>query len=218
MTVPSFWRANGLSLCFGGLALLSMMGHAWAGFLAENQQRVLHHLGPLLFSSYLTSSAFASSLFENWESEFLQMALFVVLTVKLRQRGSSESKPLEEERPTLHRLTDAPWPVRAGGLWRALYAHSLSLALFGLFFGSFVAHWLASFHQSAEQQGAHGQVLRHGPWGHLLDSQFWFESFQNWQSEFFSITMLVLLTIFLREKESAQSKDVSAPHSKTGGP
>lgn len=212
----SFFFNNGLSLCFGGLTLFSAGGHLWSGFLAENQQRLLHHVAPLDLGSYMRSGAFLSSLFENWESEFLQMGLFVILTVGLRQRGSSESKPLEEEPPTQRPLEDAPWAARRGGWVRKVYEHSLSLAMLSLFFASFLGHWYASYRHTENEQLIHGHPLDHGLWGHLLDSQFWFESFQNWQSEFFSITVLVLLTIYLREKGSSQSKDVDAPHSETG--
>jgi len=216
MAAPRFFRDNGLSICLGGLALVSLGGHAWAGFCAQNQEHALHRLSPMSFGTYLTSAAFSSSLFENWESEFLQMALFVVLTVGLRQRGSAESKPLKEDPPRERPLRDAPWPMRRGGLWLKLYEHSLSLALFSLFLASFVAHWWASYHHYATEQAEHRAPLDHGFFGHLLDSQLWFESFQNWQSEFLSIAVLVLLTIFLREKGSAQSKDVAAPHGETG--
>jgi hypothetical protein len=167
---------------------------------------------------YLGSGAFLSSLFENWESEFLQMALFVLLTVKLRQKGSSESKPFDEApepKPTTS-LSDVPWPVRSGGVWLRLYEHSLSLALVALFAISFVGHWCGSYRAYVERVEHAGLAIDHGLWQHLIDSEFWFESFQNWQSEFFSISVLVVLSIYLREKDSAQSKDVSAPHSQTG--
>jgi len=188
------------------------------GCAAENHERLLHSLSRLELWQYLRSGAFLSSLFENWESEFLQMALFVLLTVGLRQKGSSESKPLEEgpEPETTTAIADAPWPVRRGGVWLRLYEHSLSLALGALFAISFVGHWCGSYRSYVEKAARSGETIDHGLWQHLLDSEFWFESFQNWQSEFFSISVLVLLSIYLREKDSAQSKAVTAPHSQTG--
>jgi len=210
------WRNHGLGLVFAGLTLFSLAGHVWAGHLAENQVLISKGLAPLGLGQYLASGSFGSSLFENWESEFLQMALFVLLTVSLVQRGSSESKPLEGDPPEPRSLERAPWPVRRGGAWLRLYEHSLSLALFGLFAGSFVAHWCSSYTHYVEQRRELGLEPQHQLGAHLVDSQFWFESFQNWQSEFLSITALILLTVFLREKGSAQSKDVAAPHSETG--
>ena len=215
----SFWRRNGLSLAFAGLTLASLLGHVLAGRSAENHERLQHGLAVLDIVQYLGSGVFLSSLFENWESEFLQMALFVLLTVGLRQKGSSESKPLDEtgEPEATTALQDAPWPVRSGGVWLRLYEHSLSIALVVLFAIAFVGHWCGSYRSYVEKSARAGQAIDHGLWQHLIDSEFWFESFQNWQSEFFSISVLVLFSIYLREKDSAQSKDVSAPHSQTGG-
>lgn len=212
----TFWRDNGLSLAFGGLTLLSIGGHAWAGFCADREARLEAGSPTRDLGSYLLSGEFSSSLFENWESEFLQMALFVVLTVVLHQRGSSESKPLEPPPPSNRPLDTAPWPVRRGGAWKRIYEHSLGLALFALFAASFIGHWHGSYQHYVVEQRLHGDPVEHSGWEHVLASQFWFESFQNWQSEFFSITVLVLLSIFLREKDSPQSKDVAAPHSETG--
>jgi hypothetical protein len=160
-------------------------------------------------------------LFENWESEFLQMWAFVMLTAYLIQKGSPESRKPDEVNPqdrdpALDRnKKDAPWPVRVGGAVRAIYSHSLGLALLALFIASFVLHWINSTRHAAEEAQAHGDpsptLMQH-----LGDAQFWFESFQNWQSEFLSTAVLIVLAIFLRERHSPESKPVGAPHSETG--
>jgi hypothetical protein len=167
-----------------------------------------------------TSSAvhFGEAVFENWESEFLQMGVFVVFTVFLRQKGSAESHPLEKDssdsRPS-RRHKDAPWPVHRGGLVLKVYERSLSLALFFLFFLSFALHAISGHIAHNEEQLAHGaEPVSLG--GYLYTSQFWFESFQNWQSEFLSVVVLVVLSIFLRQKGSSQSKPVDHPHAETG--
>jgi hypothetical protein len=215
---PSFWRRNGLSLAFGGLTLASLVGHVLTGRAAENHERLQQGLSGLDVWQYVRSGVFTSSLFENWESEFLQMALFVLLTVGLRQKGSSESKPVEDQsqEDVTSSSNDAPWPVRSGGVWLKLYEHSLSLVLIALFAIAFVAHWCGSYQNHVEKAAKSGQPIDHDLWRHLIDSEFWFESFQNWQSEFFSISVLVLLSIYLREKGSSQSKEVTAAHSETG--
>lgn len=214
---PSFWRKNALSLVFVGLTLASLFGHVLSGHASDNHERVAHGLARLDVWDYVRSGGFLSSLFENWESEFLQMLLFVLLTVALRQKGSSESRPLDEsEEPEPPPLRDAPWPVRRGGAWLKLYEHSLSLALLALFVISLLGHWQNSYRHYVEKAARAGEPIDHGLWQHWFDSEFWFESFQNWQSEFFSICVLVLLSIYLREKDSAQSKHVRAPHSHTG--
>ena len=216
-TSPSFWRRNGLSLVFGTLTVLSLLGHLFAGHSADTIDRLEHGLPAVPVLSYLGSAEFLSSVFENWESEFLQMGLFVLLTIGLRQQGSSESKPLEEQPAQPRDPKQAPWPVRRGGLWLRFYEHSLSTALLALFAVSFVVHFLASRALHLEEAARHGVRVTHGLTGHINSSQFWFESFQNWQSEFFSITALIILSIYLHEKDSAQSKDVQAPHTETGG-
>lgn len=213
----SFLHRNGLSLAFGLLMLGSLVGHALAGWKVGIREAMEHGQPVPELVEYLASGAFLSSLFENWESEFLQMALFVVLTVSLRQRGSSESRPMSptEEKHRRYPAEEAPWPVRRGGMWRKLYEHSLSLALALLFLLSLLGHWIGSWRQQRQEALEQGEPVT--PLAeYFLDAQFWFESFQNWQSEFLAVIALVVLSIFLREKDSPQSKDVEAPHSHTG--
>lgn len=214
----SFWYRNSLSLVFLFLFLASVGAQAYTGWIVHNKELVKHHVSAITFLKYLTSGAFIEATFENWESEFLQMALFVVLTVFLRQKGSSESKKpddplfdLSEEKPR----GDSPWPVRKGGIFLVLYENSLSIALTLLFAGSFLGHWYGSWREDSEQQileGGHVQPFS----SYLLSARFWFESFQNWQSEFLSVLAIVFLSIYLRQAGSAQSKPVNAPDEKTG--
>jgi hypothetical protein len=159
--------------------------------------------------------------FENWESEFLQMAAYVLLTVFLFQKGSSESKKpdeknLEDESPSTKRSDPgAPWPVHRGGLLLKLYSHSLSIALVALFLASFWLHLAGSTRRMNEEALMHHQSTQTVV-ATLGDPEFWYESFQNWQSEFLSIAVLLVLGIFLRERGSPESKPVAAPHNATG--
>ena len=219
--MKTWLRDNGLTLALLLLFLVSVTGHAIAGWAHENEELREHQQPLLTLSAYLTSGAFLSSLFENWESEFLQMFSYVVLTAYLFQRGSPESRDPDEPSPQHEdpasgaNQPDAPWPVRAGGLARALYAHSLGLTLLGLFLLSFLLHWLNSARHAAEEKLAHGEPAK-SALEHLGEAQFWFESFQNWQSEFLSTAVLVVLAVYLRERGSPESKPVAAPHSQTG--
>lgn len=169
-------------------------------------------------AEYLASGHFFQATFENWESEFLQMAVFVLLTVSLYQKGSSESKKFEQEevdREPDPNKKDAPWPVRTGGFILTLYKNSLSIALGILFLLSFTLHMYGSMKDENElliHQGKPPVDLV----THLSGSRFWFESFQNWQSEFLSVFTIVVLSIFLRQKGSSQSKPVDAANSDTG--
>lgn len=214
-------RDNGLTLALLALFAISVIGQAWSGWLSERQDLIRHGLSAPSLTAYLAGGAFLSALFENWESEFLQMWAFVMLTAYLVQRGSPESKdpdkPAPQDRDPARGADDpqAPWPVRAGALTRALYSHSLGLALLFLFAMSFVLHWLNSARHAAEEALAHHEPPP-GLWQWLGDAEFWFESFQNWQSEFLSTAVLIVLGIFLRERRSPESKPVSAPHGETG--
>lgn len=215
----SFFRRNGLSLVAAMLLLLTLVGHAVAGLHYENEQLLEHGQPPQAMAEYLRSGDFLSSLLENWESEFLQMGLFVLLTVRLRQRGSAESRPFdkaqEEKKKEKFPESVKPWPVRRGGMALALYRHSLSIALLALFVLSFVGHFCSSWRQHADEQLLHGEAPT--PLGeYLFNAEFWFQSFQNWQSEFLAVLALVLLSIWLREDNSPQSKQCDAPHSHTG--
>ena len=218
-----FLRANGLSvvLCTSFLAIW-IVGQSWAGMRAYNSERRDDGESEVSFGQYLTTAHFGEATFENWESEFLQMGMYVVLTVKLRQRGSAESRPLDEsvpqdEDPRDHRNdADAPWPVRRGGLWLALYKNSLSLLLLVLFLASFALHSATGSRVFNSERAASGSTDHVTGWSYLLRSQFWFESLQNWQSEFLAVASIVIFTIFLRQYGSPESKPVHAPHSATG--
>lgn len=212
----SFWRANGLSLVLTGIFIACLVGQVWAGHLAFNQDLLREGLAPIDLAVYLASPHFLSALTENWESEFLQMGMYVLVTVSLRQRGSAESRPLspaeEDERID---AGSKPWPLRAGGIWRTLYANSLSIALLLMFALSFAGHAYESWrHELVERRAAGEAPVRFIE--HLAGAQFWFESLQNWQSEFLAVLALVVLSIFLRQDKSPQSKPLQAPHSQTG--
>lgn len=216
-----FLRDNGLSLTLLLLFGLSIGGHSITGFWRSNEQLRQHSQPAITFPDYITSAAFVESVFENWESEFLQMALYVWLTSFLYQRGSAESKDPDkpdvvDEDPRTHRSDNgAPYPIRAGGLILKVYEHSLCLALFALFALSFVMHLIGSAGENCREQSMHGEACT-SLIAHAGSAMFWFESFQNWQSEFLSIGVVVVFSIFLREKGSPESKPVHAPHAATG--
>jgi hypothetical protein len=215
-------RENGLGLILLLLFLTTWIcGQALTGHLESNNERSQHGLPPESLGEYCTSSHFLEATAENWESEFLQMGVYVILTVFLYQKGSSESKSPDETSPVDRdpRLSKnksaAPWPVRRGGWVLALYEYSLSLAFLGLFLICFVVHLVSGCSNYNEELASH-----HSPpitsLHYLRSSRFWFESLQNWQSEFLAIFSMVTLSIFLRQRGSPESKPVDAPHSETG--
>jgi hypothetical protein len=214
-------RDNGLTIVLTVASLATIVGMYLTGWNVYNEELVTHGSQAIALSAYATSGHFLSALFENWESEFLQMSAYVVLTAFLFQRGSSESKDPDEraaqDEDPADKANDrnAPLPVRLGGLTRQLYSYSLGLALAILFLLSFLLHLRYSADAENVEALTHGQPIQ-SVWDHLASAQFWFESFQNWQSEFLSTAVLVVLSIFLRFRGSPESKPVAAPHSETG--
>jgi hypothetical protein len=217
------WRNNNLSIVLVILFGLSLGGHALSGWMAHNAEQRQHGEPEVALGAFLTSSEFGETTFENWESEFLQMAFYVILTVFLYQKGSAESKKHDgsdevEENPEAHRDDpDVPGPVRAGGWRLRLYENSLSLAFALLFLLAFFGHAAAGARKHAEEQRQHGSFEEITTLSYMQTSQFWYESFQNWQSEFLAVLAIVVLSIWLRQWGSPESKPVHAPHDSTGG-
>jgi hypothetical protein len=214
------WRHHGLSLTLFGLFLLCALGQSVMGHWHYNTEQQAHGQSAIGYGAYLRTGHFVEAIAENWESEFLQMAAYILLTVFLRQRGAPESKKLDTEEPVdaaPHQSGDphAPWPVRRGGLLLALYAHSLTLALGALFVLSFGLHAAGGARHHNAEQLAHGEspvtLIQY-----LGTPAFWFESLQNWQSEFLALGVMVVLSIVLRQQGSPASKPVAAPHHETG--
>jgi hypothetical protein len=206
-------RDNGLTLALTACFLLSVAGMLVSGWMEQNNERVAHKEIMQGMAAYAVSGEFLSALFENWESEFLQMATYVAFTAYLFQRGSSES--LDPDHPG--RPHDVLRPEWRGvhPIFKSLYSYSLGIALALLFLASFVFHALATFDAANDWARQHGQPAM-SFLSTLAGSRFWFESFQNWQSEFLSTAVLIVLSIFLRFKGSPESKPLGARNSETG--
>ena len=219
-------KSHSLSVAAILLFLLSFVGQVLTGRADYNQDQEDHGEAPVSLAQYFGTGHFGEATLENWESEFLQMAVFIFLTAFLVQRGSAESRkpdddpqageePFDED-PRKH-VNDpkAPWPVRRGGVALALYRNSLSIVLFVLFLLSFAGHAATGAVAFSEEQKAHGgQPV--SALGYMATPHFWFESLQNWQSEFLSVFAIAVLSIWLRQQGSPESKPVHAPHEQTG--
>ena len=215
-------RFRALLLVNLGLFAIFLVGVLLTGHAHENDELADHDQPTQTLLQYAGSSSFGETVFENWESEFLQMGMYVVLTTFLVQKGSAESRPLDgeadqDEDPRGHRDDpDAPWPVRRGsGLVLKVYENSLAIA-FGLMFAlSIWLHAVTGAGAYSEDQQFHGgQAVT--TWQYVRTSQFWFESFQNWQSEFLAVAAIIGGSVYLRQRSSSQSKPVHAPNSQTG--
>lgn len=218
--MKKFLRENGLSLVLTLITLLAIIGQIVVGWRVFNEELSEYGKTPLSVGTYLTTGHCIEAIFENWESEFLQMGLYVLLTVSLYQKGSSESKSLDEpeevDRQPSPNRKDAPWPVRRGGWILKVYENSLSITFFLLFSLAFLLHAIGGTKEYNTEQALKGKNDMLTVAQFMGSSDFWFQSLQNWQSEFLSVLSIVVLTIFLRQKGSPESKPVDAPDAQTG--
>lgn len=214
-----FLHNNALALILFGLFAIILAAMSLVGVRHENAELTSHGQPVVSYLSYLGSGSFVEAVFENWESEFLQMGALVVLTIWFVQKGSKDSKKLigkdDVDTSSRYSIIRSSWKDKPRALRHALYGNSLSLALFGLFFVSFFLHMAGGASAYNQQAVMHGEETL-GMWQYLTTAQFWFESFQNWQSEFLSVGVLIVFTIFLRQRHSPESKPVQEPNATTG--
>jgi hypothetical protein len=219
-----FVRDNSLSLFFLAIFLGALFGQSVAGHRVYNADAVEHGSQTISYARYLVSSHFGQGVLENWQSEYLQFTLYIVLTIYLLQRGSNESKPFEDagresdadEGLGRHAGPRAPgWARFDGGFRRWLYSNSLVLVMLAIFFGSWfgqsVNGWRVFDNDAAEHHQAGISY-----WDYLRNADFWEATLQNWQSEFLAVGSMAVFTIYLRQRGSPESKPVGAPHEQTG--
>ena len=217
----AWMRERALPLVLMACFAVFLGGQLITGYHEYNDEQRRDGQPEVTVSAYFSTGHPWEATFENWESEFLQMAIFVLLTTCLVQRGSPESRrlgtvELVDADPREHRNDPgAPWPVRRGGFVLTLYENSLGLAFVVLFLVSWAGHAAGGFAVYRDDQRAAGQAVA-GFGEYLRSSRFWFESFQNWQSEFLAIASMVWLAVYLRQRHSPESKPVHAPHDETG--
>ncbi|MGY1634288.1 DUF6766 family protein [Geodermatophilus sp. SYSU D01186] len=216
-------RANALSLVFGALFLVTLVGQAISGTADFNAQQVTDGLPTVSFLDYVTSSSFGVDVMENWQSEYLQFFLYVFATVWLIQRGSTESKEPgqegpesdEEQKVGRHADEESPAWARAGGWRTTVFSRSLGLLMGALFLltwaASSIAGWSAyNSEQLADKEDPVGWV------GYLGEADFWNRSFQNWQSEMLAVGSMAIFSVYLRQRGSPESKPVGTAHADTG--
>lgn len=219
----TFVRHNSLGLGFAALFLAALAGQSVAGWFAFNSDQAAQQLTPISFGQYLVSASFAVDVAENWQSEYLQFLLYILGTVWLLQRGSPESKDLDsaglgsDEEQQVGRFASRTSPKWAavGGLRTAIYSWSLVLVMGGLFLGSWGAQSVAGWAAYNETQLQ--QLEDPVSWAaYVAGSDFWSRTLQNWQSEFLAVGSMAVLSVYLRQRGSPESKPVGASHAATG--
>jgi hypothetical protein len=216
-------RNNGLSLFFGLIFLLALLGQALTGHALFNEEQVASGLEEITFAQYLVSSNFAVDVSENWQSEYLQFLLYIFATIWLVQKGSPESKELNEPGPESDKeqlvgeYSNAKSPkwARVSGWRRTLYSNSLGLTMGLIFILSWLVQSIAGNSNYNQEQIQNFQ--QPASWGEYIASpEFWNRTLQNWQSEFLAVGSMVVLAIYLRQRGSPESKPVGSAHDDTG--
>ena len=219
-----FARDNSLSLFFLLIFLAALTGQAIAGHDLYNEEQIAHGDGTVTFLRYLASSHFAQAVAENWQSEYLQFALFALATVWLVQRGSPESKELgkagtesdRDQKVGRHAGSASPGWARAGGWRTAVYSNSLIIVMSLIFLASWFAQSVSGWTVFNDEQAGHGEAAISW-WTYVGSSDFWEATFQNWQSEFLAVGSFAVLTIYLRQRGSPESKPVGSSTSDATG-
>jgi hypothetical protein len=219
----AFLRDNGLSVAFGALFLGALVGQAFVGHADFNAGQLAHNGDPISLWRYIRSSEFGVDVLENWQSEYLQFSLFILGTVWLLQRGSPESKEPdkigiesdEEQAIGEHAGADSPRWARVGGWRTRLYSNSLLLLMGAIWLASWLGQAITgrvayNAERFDHQQSAVSWV------DYLASPEFWNRTLQNWQSEFLAVGSMAVLSIYLRQRGSPESKPVGAAHAATG--
>lgn len=218
-----FARENGLSLAFGTLFVVALAFQSLAGWRDHNAEELAHGGDPMSWLSYVTSSDFGVAVLENWQSEYLQFTLFILVTVWLVQRGSPESKEPgkegteseREQRIGSHASDDSPLWARAGGLRTAIYSNSLLLLMATLWIGSWIGQSITGVVVFNREQAEHGAGAI--SWAeYLTRADFWERTLQNWQSELLAVGSMAIFAVYLRQRGSPESKPVGSSHGSTG--
>jgi hypothetical protein len=221
--VKKFLRENSLGLVFGTLFVLVLVGQSIAGLADFNERQLTTGLEPISYARYITSASFGVDVAENWQSEYLQFFLYIFLTVWLLQKGSPESKSLDkaglesdkDQKVGQFAPEDSPAWAKVDGFRRALYSNSLGLVMGLIFLGSWLAQSIAGVAAFDEEQLSNLQDPV--TWAqYLARPDFWNRTLQNWQSELLAVASMAILSIYLRQRGSPQSKPVGSPHTATG--
>jgi hypothetical protein len=221
--VRRFLKENSLGLVFGLLFLLALVGQALAGHADFNRTQLTEGLPEVSLGRYLTSASFGTDVAENWQSEYLQFFLYTFMTVWLLQKGSPESKSLDEsglesereQKVGEYATEDSPKWAKVRGWRLGLFANSLGLVMGLIFLASWLAQSVAGVAAYNEQQLA--DLQDPVSWAqYLREPDFWNRTLQNWQSELLAVASIAILAIYLRQRGSPQSKPVGAAHTATG--
>ena len=221
--IRRFVRDNALLLAFTSLFILCLAGQAISGAVLNDATRQQHGLSPLSHWRYLATGTFLQGMFANWQAAILQLGSLILLGVHLRQRGdphsikggkaeksgSTQYGPMRPLALNKRKLPDA--------MPQWLHDNSLSIAFVVLFAVTFALHALSGAAAYNVQRG-YDHLPRLSLMAFVGSAKFWFTTLQTWEAEYMAIALYILLSIFLRQKGSPESKPPEASNADTGHP
>jgi hypothetical protein len=218
-----FLRDNGLAIFFLTIFLLALGFQSLAGWQDFNNSQLRHDSESIGYGRYLLSSEFGVAMLENWQSEYLQFALYITATVWFLQRGSPESKELdqaggetdEQQKVGRHADDDSPSWARVGGVRTRLYSNSLLIVMGTIWLLAWLGQSITGRVAYNEERLEHHQAGR-DYLQYLGSADFWERTLQNWQSEFLAVGSMAILAVYLRQRGSPESKPVGEAHGHTG--
>ena len=201
------WLADhSLSLSFALLFVAAVVAQVITGHSSYNSTRAMYGLPAVSSPEYLRTGDLLDGIFSNWQAALLQIGCLIVFGTKLRERGAAHSlKPKDEQPKKKKEGEERPW----------IYRNSLSLAFALLFVLSFIAHMFFGAMAYSERLALiHKPPIGTGEYS--LSTAFLFSNFQTWEAEFAVIGIYVILSIFLRQQGSPESKPVDSSNKETG--
>lgn len=205
--MPQWLKDHGLSSSFAALFLAAVAGQSLAGYYSYNSTLALHSLPRIGYGAYLSTGNFLDGMFTNWQAALLQLGCLIVFGEKFREKGAAHSRKPDSHRDEKARKEDEKRP------W--IYRNSLSIAFVSLFALTFIAHlFFGTWDYNDKLRMIHKPPISTPQYG--VSSAFWFSNTQTWEAEFAAIAIYVILSIFLRQQDSPESKPVESSNKDTG--
>ena len=198
---------NSLSIVLFTLFVICISGDSVAGWHLQNEMLAAHGRASVGYGHFLSTGAFLEGLASNWQAAVLQLGSLVLFSSFLYQRGAPHSLNPSKAKH------QKKWPIVGRFSWS--YRHSLFLAFLLLFVLTLALHVVFGAKAYNEQRAFTGQPPL-SIWAFVLSAKFWTATLQTWQAEYLAIALYVVLTIFLRQQDSPESKPVDASNETTG--
>ena len=200
-------RDNSLSIVLFVLFAISITAQSFAGWRLLNETLAAHGQASVGYRHFLSTGAFWENLSSNWQAAVLQLGSLIALSTFLYQRGAPHSLDPHKGRPKQRHRKHVRFD------WA--YRNSLLLTFLLLFVLTLALHIVSGSGAYNEERALTGQPPVSIA-AFLHSAKFWSTTLQTWQAEYLVIALYVVLTIFLRQEGSPESKPVESKTATTG--